>query len=876
MKRLLFTIIFAAVCILNAIQIDLNTASLQEIKTLPISEQQAKDIYEYRYYTAFYKSIYDLRKIPSIDQETMLKLRPLVEISHYTDLDDTELRREEIYYLLERLGSSEGTQEGFADVWEDYLMTPHNVNKMSYNDILNLPNVSPIDAAAVIKRIALQDTIIDYRNLRSTSGLSHYGATNIRNYVFYHEQPAQQKLFINYQLRYEDKVFEDDTKTLYKEIFRDKNDASVRESDHSYWGYFNLSQASPAVSNKIRLRYGNDFKAGILYSNQKGESTFTENTFADNLDDAKYYAAYESQLDFLGNTRFKAYLGNYRVTFGEGLVMENTDYYSSRKTGYGFSKRILGLTEDLSRTDEYALKGAAFSLENKYSSFTFYYSQDKKDAVIYDLNGDGIIDSNDKDEDGKYQAVSYVTSSVRFDNDDLRGAEAYFNENLSKKINLAPRKDILDETIIGGRWEISPIVGTHVGFSGYQAVYDNAHFVVFDQADIAEQFIRDSADLGKWNMQSSEIQNMYATKTDSYKRNYRQVVGIDWRTNIGNTSFSGEYAELSVEGGTMKIGDDPSAIVLSSFTQFENFNFISLFRNYDLGFDNPYSRAFSEHEKFDDTVLDKNPHTLTNPLIADMFLNSAQAQAERGVYFETRYRINNYLTLNRTYLDIWERLSDGRRSVRFQGDLDYRPIYALSLRTKYKNQVNRYDDDADRGVSKTNETAGIVTAYLSNRDRLQFEYRYTKVWGPPYPYLTNNAESPYVDDDPSSNYDTTVQSQVLMKGDFLKIDFTHNVNDNLRFRTGLGFWNGHGVSHWDWEDMEIDFMGMQGLKYWVLLQNKIANNLYVSMRFRAKHYKTKELEMRAWWNEPVTDNEAYFRNINMDDYAVRLQLDWRF
>ncbi|HOE92150.1 MAG TPA: helix-hairpin-helix domain-containing protein, partial [Candidatus Cloacimonadota bacterium] len=137
MKRLLFTIIFAAVCILNAIQIDLNTASLQEIKTLPISEQQAKDIYEYRYYTAFYKSIYDLRKIPSIDQETMLKLRPLVEISHYTDLDDTELRREEIYYLLERLGSSEGTQEGFADVWEDYLMTPNNVNKMYYNDILN-------------------------------------------------------------------------------------------------------------------------------------------------------------------------------------------------------------------------------------------------------------------------------------------------------------------------------------------------------------------------------------------------------------------------------------------------------------------------------------------------------------------------------------------------------------------------------------------------------------------------------------------------------------------------------------------------------------------------------------------------------------------
>ncbi|HOD54390.1 MAG TPA: competence protein ComEA, partial [Candidatus Cloacimonadota bacterium] len=185
------------------------------------------------------------------------------------------------------------------------------------------------------------------------------------------------------------------------------------------------------------------------------------------------------------------------------------------------------------------------------------------------------------------------------------------------------------------------------------------------------------------------------------------------------------------------------------------------------------------------------------------------------------------------------------------------------------------DDDADRGVSKTSEVSGIVTSYLSNRDRLQFEYRYTKVWGPPYPYLTNDAILP-VDDNGNSSDDTTVQSMVLMKGDFLKVDFTHNINDLLRFRTGIGYWNGHGVSHWDWEDMEIDFMGEQGLKYWVLLQNKIANNLYLSMRLRAKYYKTKELEVRTWWNESISEQEVYFRNVNKDDYAVRLQLDWRF
>ncbi len=119
-----------------------------------------------------------------------------------------------------------------------------------------------------------------------------------------------------------------------------------------------------------------------------------------------------------------------------------------------------------------------------------------------------------------------------------------------------------------------------------------------------------------------------------------------------------------------------------------------------------------------------------------------------------------------------------------------------------------------------------------------------------------------------------------MKGDFIKADYTHNVNDLLKFRTGIGFWNGHGVSHWDFEDTEIDFMGDQGLKIWTVLQDKIANNLYLSMKFRVKYYKTKELEVRTWWNSEVDDTldgvARYFRNVNKDDYAVRLQLDWRF
>lgn len=830
-------------------RIDINKADLNELLMLPISERQAYAIYEYRTYISFFESIYDLRKIPEIDQRTLLKIRPLISVSYYTDLDETEQRREEIDYLIERLGSQEGIQEGFADIWEDYLMTPQNINQMHFSDILNMPNVSAIDAATLSKRIAVGDTITDYRNLRSTSGLSHYGATNLRHYIYYNEAPERKNIFVNYQLKYEKKVLNDEIREIYE----------------PYYSHFNLINPSQAYTSKFRVRYKNNYKAGLLMFNKPGEDIFTESNTSQNLEDAKYYAAYEGRVNFLGNNDIKFYLGNYRVTYGEGLVIENTDYYSSRKTGHGFSKRIIGITGDLSRTQEYALRGMAFELKRPKFSTAFWYSNDKKDAVVYNLNGDKIIDENDKGIDNKYHVFSYITSTIRFDNDEMDKV----NSDLPQSMRLIPRKNFLDETMYGSRFEISPFVGTHIGFTGTQTIYNNAHFIVPHTDSLKQLIVANAADYSKWKMLDSQIANMYSTYVEnSYKRDYRTVTGIDWRTIIGNTSFQGEYAELKVTGSTGKIGDDPSAIVLSTYTQFENLYFLALYRNYDLAFDNPYSRPFSEHKKYNDTILNKNIYTLTNPLIADIYLNSAQAQAEEGFYFETRYRFNHYLTLNRTYIDIFERKADGRRTVRFQGDLDYRPIYQLSLRGKYKHQINRYDDNADRGVSETSETSAIITAFLSNRDRLQFEYRYTQVKTPPYPYLTNSGE-------PSST-ETLAQGQVLMHGDFIRIDWTHNLNPKLRLRNSVSYWNGHGISHWDWEDIEIDFLGEHGIKYWTLVQNKIANNLYLSFKYKIKHYRSKEVFFRAWWNETLTDQPNYYRNVDRTENEVRLQLDWRF
>jgi len=874
MRKLLILLLALMSLGLLAAKVDLNTAGYSELRQLELTEKQARDILDYRQYVSIFTSIYDLRQIPSIDQRTLLRIKDDVVVSLYQETDEVEIRREEIRDLLERLDSNEGASEGMADVWEDYLMTPQNVNRMQFDDFVSLPNVSAVDAVAILKRVAQGDTIADMRDLRNSVGLSHYGYTNLRSYVYYKEPPVKNRMLYDAQMQYYTRYFEEGTYDWLHESFlrSDYGNSSVtieHKKDLAYWGYFNLDQIDPDIVLKLRARYGNNYKIGFMNYTAKGESSLTERNATDLINDSKFYAGYENtQLPWLSNTRLKLYLGHYRATYGEGLVMENTDFYSARKTGFGFSKRIMGITPDLSRTQEYALRGAAVEISNPLVNVAFWASQDDKDAIMYvDQNGDTI------QENGKDKVFSYVVPSIRFDNEDLREAETHFNQELQSGtayavpyVNLAYRKDAFREKLWGTHLQVNPLIGTRLGFTTYTALYDDAHFVVPDYNDLKTLLVRDSYYYPKFKMMDAEIAGMYSTyKPGVYDRNFRRVIGFDGGTVIGNTSLQGEYAELTVTGKDVKLGDDPSALLLSAYTQYENLYFITLYRDYDVGFDNPYSNAFSEHQRFDDTIIEKNVYALTNPALADIYQGATQAQPERGVYFETRYKFNNYFTVGRSYLDLFERKTDGRRTARFQSELEFRPLYQLGMRLRYKNQVNRIEDQAERGVSKTNEYTASIRTFLSNRDFLEFEYRYNTVLSPPYTSLTNPAQ-------PGNN--SMAAAMTLMTGDYIGVNYTHNFNKNLKVQGSFIYWFSHGISHWDWEDSEIDFMGEKGAKAWIALHSRVSQNMYLSLKFRNKTYQTKEYSIRQY-NVPV-EGENYYQRVEHKENTIRLSLDYRF
>jgi len=829
-------------------KIDLNKATLEElIDQLPITEKQANDIYDYRFYIDFYQSIYQLREVESIDQETLNKLKPLVSVSHYDEKDESAQRRDDIYYLIERLGSSEGLQEGMSDIWEDYLITPRNINKLAFSDILNLPNTSPIDVAAILNRVSVGDSIASYRDLRKSPGISYYGAKNLQHYIYYKEQPDVRDIYFDYQMKYNDSPYGDTEKEMYMESM-----IGGAIKDKSYWGYFNMGSHQASIINKLRMRYKNNFKAGIIYESEKGSQPIINTNSENLLDNAKFYVGYENNVNLLGNNFIKLYAGNFRATFGEGLVMENTDSYSPRKTGYGFNKRITGIIGDISRTQEYALRGIALDWKRSNMNAVVFLSSDKKDAVVYDSNENGELDDDDN-------VLGYINLTNRFSNDELEKAEDFFNNLSSTQISIAPRLDAMQENIIGGHLEYSPFIGTHLGVTGYEATYDR-EIVVPEGDDLKDILINSINYYDKWKITDNEISNMYSTVSDDYgDRDYRRVVGFDWRTVLNNTSIQGEYAELQTDGDLYKIGDEPSALLVSAYTQFDNLYLLSIYRDYDLDFDNPYHRSFSESERYDDTVFEKMTYGLRNTLLSDMYNNSAQPSAEKGIYFETRYQFHKMLTLTK---------SDARRGVRLQMKMEFKPIHQLRFRMRYKHQVKRYDDEMERGKSQANEYEFTLLTYLSNFDKLALGYLYGNVVQPPYLSILSNPAEPGAPD--------MAQAQTLSTADAIYLEYSHNFNANLKIIGSFMMWYAHGASIWDFEDIELDFdQSDRGYKTWFNIHSRIANNVYLSLKYKYKKYQTRELEFRDY-NEIPEEGEYYFQRVEREENIVRMQLDWKF
>jgi len=175
------------------VPLDINNASFEEIQKLPVGPEVAERIYERILYKGDFTSIYQLREIEGIDQQVLNRLKPLVRIEPYRPKSSWEEKVEEIYYRLERWTGDEGVDDALVDLWIDRSLEPYNVNNIGYEDLINLQNVSPVDAVAILNYRNEIGEIRSERDLRGVPGLSYYGYRNARNFLDYRSPDLEEQ-----------------------------------------------------------------------------------------------------------------------------------------------------------------------------------------------------------------------------------------------------------------------------------------------------------------------------------------------------------------------------------------------------------------------------------------------------------------------------------------------------------------------------------------------------------------------------------------------------------------------------------------------------------------------------------------------------------
>jgi len=803
----------------TSVIIDLNNASEQEINQLPASPAQLKDLIEFRLYVGNFQSVYDLLKIESIDFETFIKIKPLVRISP-TILEESGKRIEDNYYKVEQWISNEGASESYVDEWIDRLSNPVNVNEIGMYDLLNLSSVSPVDAVAVMNRQKLGD-IKNRNDLRNTDNLSYYGFSGLEDFIRY-DEPATKERFGG----------------SYTTVIKNITLSQTPSDDATSFLEFKSRNVPLDTYHKLRLHWGNDLKFEISTMRNLGEPTIEKNWTKADLPEIKSFFEVRN-LSLLSIKINQIIVGDYMASFGQGVTMESTDFFMSRKTGYGFRKRVNGISGDISRTIEYGLRGAAVEAEWKKFLGAGFISLKERDAVIND--------------DGSFS--TFITMYPRL------------NYGLYDSIPNPMIKSV-KELLFGGNVKYSIFPGTYIGGTIYHSYYNH----VLDPQIKAT--LLNTSGQGKYmtqigNSADSEIEASYSSdwSSDLLKnaRSQRRIYGLEFMSVIKNMSFQGEFSQLDKNEKLTDVKDDPKAYVLSGYIQFDNFNFLLLYRNYDLEFDNPYQRSFSNYQRFKGTIYEDS-YYLKDPVLGYLYSGTAQPQAEKGLYYSTRYQISKSLVAT-VEQDIWQRVADKAQFSRMVAQIDYRPVFKLRFRIRQKWQNRDRTNELTSSYYQANETRLQAIMRLSRYDQVSILYAINFTQFVPRSRLVYSA------DDLGTSYVGNAGSP----GKALGMTVTHNVNERIKLMGSLMTYQGF---LWNFEDTDFRVFSTdtQSLHGWLTVFSRLSQNISLRMKYSFDLHEpmTNIIDGRndvgLVKSNPVVDDPS--TQTFYSDF--RIQLDYRF
>ncbi len=801
--------------------VDLNSAPAEAILGLPIPLELAKNIIDHRVRMAYFENVYDLMDVEGMTPEIFAVLKPLVSTLPPPEEDASIARLTASYRQVQRYLGQEGSSEGLVDEYLDKMRSPENINDMDLFDLMSYQNVSPVDATNILKARERLGRFESGRQLRRSDGLRYWSYRNLRDFVVYDgtEAKSGSKVTGYAQTRYSNTpYYNGDDDEAGGEGFGGNN--NFRPNGDFF---------KPRMLNKIRVNAKGGFSAGVLTNREYAEVNWDEQVKA-------FVGVQDKQF---GGFRLKGlYLGNFRVAYGLGLIMDNTDFIHFRKTGFGFNKRLLGIHGDLSRSYEYKLTGGAAEGSWGPLNASFFVSSEKKDAV---LNPDGTLNR-------------YITMRPRFQEDFLANREE--SENPGTKSGL--QRNAMQEDILGGNMKVMLAPGTFVGVTGYEARYNRG----WDPTETT-LFQPDAAITAR----DSEVWNSYQSyfvddqgRVDEYK--FRRILGAEAQAVYKNVSVQGEYAFVQDPRNNLFDKDNPDAYIINAYSQWDNLHLLGIWRDSDVGYDNPYNRAFSNDNRYEMTLLDAfyrlndAPYTLIES-------ETPQAKPEKGMFLEMRYRISRSLILSGLQFDKWQRKADGADLMRYTIKGEWQPLFNLRLRVRHRYSSRSENDPNDVRTFRNWETRWQLITLLSNYNRLQFTYVTSNVMFPARQRLSGTAEPSSLDPGVGTNGSPSKAFEVR---------YEHQFTPGLKFTLASSLYDGF---FWNFEGNEFVLLTDNGFRNWFKIESRVSQRMLFQLKVTRDHGLPKTyIDNRSYGDElPPTPDASYAPK---DQTFVRLQMDYTF
>ena len=814
----IFTICFAQ-------KIAINSASFEEIRSLPLTDSQSESLYEFVLYHGPIENIYDLNKVDALGLEDIQNLKELVNFNIQYESNVIGSRLSDRYRKVENWTSEEGANEGLVEVWLDRLAEPKNINSATWNDLMALQNVSPVDAVAVMKRID-EGEITYPKALRGAIGLSYWGYRNMVDFFTYENHDSTDSFHLWYNTTY---------KTLPSTTSFDEEVGSVEQ----------LNNHPGDLHHKLVGTFGKHWKLSLATHRQLGEKGYDIKLGDMKIPSLKWSLTYRDLK--LGGLNFeRIILGNFSATIGQGIVFENTDFFSPRRSGYSWSRRVHGVFPDISRTRQYAMKGIAFQSGTNNLDFVGFLSRHKRDAVLN-------------------QDESFATFITLYP----RSNYGLADENVGIDYNFL---DVVEEITYGGSMRIIAKPGTFIGLSAYESLYDRPL-----TPDISKTVISD-ANEGKFltsigNTADTEIAAMYSSYADSplwdKAKSFRRVFGVDFSTVIRNIALQGEYGVLDKNGNSGIEKSDPNAFVLSGYAQFNNYSILVVYRDYDLEFDNPYQRSFSNYQRYKGTIFEDTFY-LEDPIYGFLYSGQAQPQSEKGLYVNSRYQPHRALVISGDF-DTWTRAADQARYFRTVMRLQYRPVFNVRFNIRHKWQKRGSMSSLDPSAFYSQETIIRSQIRLSAYDQL--ELMWVRSW------VDFTSRRRLTLDLTSGGEDPSLVGSAGTGSEAVGFKITHNFNKRIKLMSQVMLYNGF---IWNFEDTDFRVFdsNSDAIRFWVSLFSRINDRWAV----RLKWTTDSASPVTNYAFEPQDETNQYpnqrlnWKTISSDNSSndIRVQLDYAF